>query len=153
MISEPREFGFEVGAGAPTNDRSNPPVESEVPAPAYVRVVLRRACYDCHSNETDWAWYSKVAPVSWLVADDVRDGRKKVNLSTWNRSTPEQRVKKLKQSWEQVEKGEMPLWIYTPTRRDAVLSPEDKAILREWAPGTPEKAPPVGPTRASPPTN
>ncbi len=50
----------------------NPPVEAEVPAPATVRVILRRACYDCHSNETVWPWYSQVAPVSWLVARDVR---------------------------------------------------------------------------------
>jgi len=118
-------------------DRSNPPVGTEVPAPANVRAVLRRACYDCHSNETVWPWYSKVAPVSWLVADDVHDGREHLNFSTWDRYTPEQQIKKLKQSWEQVEKGEMPLWIYMPTHRDAVLSMEDKAILCEWALGPP----------------
>jgi heme-binding protein len=52
-------------------ERTNPPVEQEVPAPANVRAMLRRACYDCHSNETRWPWYSHVAPVSWLVAHDV----------------------------------------------------------------------------------
>ena len=49
-------------------DRKNPPVETEVPATAEARSVLRRACYDCHSNETVWPWYSRIAPVSWLVA-------------------------------------------------------------------------------------
>lgn len=72
-----------------------------------------------------------MAPVSWLVADDVHDGRKHLNFSTWNRYTTEQQVKNLKKSWAEVEKGEMPLWIYMPTHRDAVLSAEDKALLRE----------------------
>jgi hypothetical protein len=53
-------------------DRVNPPVETEVPAPAHVRVIVRRACYDCYSNETVWPWYSHVAPFSWRLARDVR---------------------------------------------------------------------------------
>lgn len=125
-------------------DRSNPPVETEVPAPAEVRAVLRRACYDCHSNETVWPWYSQVAPVSWLVASDTRDGRKHLNFSTWNRYTPEQQVKKLKRSWTEIEKGEMPMWIYLPAHRDAVLSDADKALLRDWATGPAQKPSPVG---------
>ena len=57
-------------------DHTNPPVTGEIEAPEEVIAILRRACYDCHSNETKWPWYSYVAPVSWLVSDDVRDGRK-----------------------------------------------------------------------------
>lgn len=117
-------------------DRSNPPVESEVPASDAVRAILRRSCYDCHSNETVWPWYSKVAPVSWLVAHDVHDGRKELNFSTWNRYTPEQRQEKLRESWEQVEEGEMPLWFYLPTHREASLSSDDRKQLRNWALGT-----------------
>jgi hypothetical protein len=55
-------------------DHGNPPVTGEVPAPAEVKAVLRRACYDCHSNETRWPWYSQIAPVSWLVGRDVKQG-------------------------------------------------------------------------------
>src|SRR5688572_19601769 len=80
-------------------DRVNPPVEAEVPALANVRAILRRACYDCHSNETVWPWYSQVAPVSWLVVRDVREGREELNFSTWNRITTQKQVKKLKKSW------------------------------------------------------
>jgi len=98
-----------------------------------VRAVLRRACYDCHSHETVWPWYSKVAPVSWLVAHDVHEGRQKLNFSTWNRYTPKQQVKKSKESWEEVAAGEMPLWYYLPVHRDAALSAEDRALLRTWA--------------------
>ena len=118
-------------------DRSNPPVTAEVPAPPEARAVLRRACYDCHSNETVWPWYSKVAPVSWLVARDVRKGREELNLSTWDRYATKEQLKKLKESWEEVAEGEMPPWFYLPVHRDAVLSAEDKAVLRKWALDTP----------------
>lgn len=114
-------------------DRLNPPVEAEVPAPATVRVILRRACYDCHSNETVWPWYSQVAPVSWLVARDVREGRQELNFSTWNRITTQQQVKKLKESWKEVAEGEMPPWFYLSIHRDATLSAEDRTTLRNWA--------------------
>lgn len=116
-------------------DRRNPAVAAEVPAPAEVRAVLRRACYDCHSNETEWPWYSKIAPVSWLVSYDVKKGREELNFSTWNQYTGQQQIKKLRESWEEVEEGEMPLWFYLPVHRDAVLSAKDRADLRQWALG------------------
>ncbi len=114
-------------------NRSNPPVETEIPAPADVRAVLRRACYDCHSNETFWPWYSRVAPVSWLVARDVREGRKELNFSTWNRYETKRQSKKLKETREEVAEGEMPPWFYVINHRDAVLSAGDVALLNAWA--------------------
>jgi hypothetical protein len=114
-------------------DRLNPPVEAEVPAPANVRTLLRRACYDCHSHETTWPWYSQVAPFSWLVARDVRKGREELNFSTWNRITTQQQVKKLKESWKEVTEGDMPPWFYLSIHRDATLSAEDRTALRNWA--------------------
>jgi hypothetical protein len=114
-------------------DRLNPPVEAEVPAPANVRVILRRACYDCHSNETAWPWYSQVAPFSWLIAYDVHKGREELNFSTWNRITTQQQVKKLKESWKEVAEGEMPPWFYMSVHRDAILLAEDRTALRNWA--------------------
>ena len=113
--------------------RLNPPVEAEVPAPANVRTVLQRACYDCHSNETVWPWYSHIAPFSWLVARDVRKGREELNFSTWSRIATQQQVKKLKKSWEEVAEGEMPPWFYLGIHRDAALSAEDRKTLRAWA--------------------
>ena len=65
-------------------DRTNPPVETEIPVDAEIRQLLQRSCYDCHSNETRWPWYAQVAPVSWLVADDVKHARDHLNFSTWN---------------------------------------------------------------------
>jgi hypothetical protein len=123
-------------------NRSNPAVEVEVPAPTNVRAVLRRACYDCHSNETMWPWYSKVAPFSWLVARDVHEGRKELNFSSWNQYTTKQQMKKLKESWEEIAEGEMPPWFYLPVHRDAVLSAEDRVLLRTWSLTVPQ--PPNG---------
>lgn len=114
-------------------DRTNPPVETEAPAPTDIRAILRRACYDCHSNETLWPWYSKVAPVSWLIVDDVQKGREALNFSTWNRYTTQQQVKNLKESWEETAEGEMPPWFYLAAHRDANLSSEERAALRAWA--------------------
>jgi hypothetical protein len=114
-------------------DRTNPPVESEVPAPPEVRAVLKRACYDCHSNETVWPWYARVAPVSFLLAQDVSEGREALNFSTWNRLDTKQRVKAMQESWEEVQEGEMPPWFYLPPHPDARLSAADRALLRTWA--------------------
>lgn len=116
-------------------NRTNPPVEADVPAPENVRTILRRACYDCHSNETTWPWYSRVAPFSWLVARDVIEGREELNYSTWNRVSTQGRVKKLKESWDEVAEGEMPPWAYLIIHRDATLSAEDRTALRLWASG------------------
>src|SRR5260370_21785207 len=66
-------------------DRSNPPVASDLRAPPDVKGILRRACYDCHSNETRWPWYTHVAPVSWLMAYDVHEGRHRLNYSNWGK--------------------------------------------------------------------
>lgn len=114
---------------------SNPPVEGEVPAPPEVRSILRRACYDCHSNESVWPWYSRIAPVSWLLAHDVKEGRRELNFSTWNRLETKKQVKKMHESWEEVDEGEMPPWFYLVPHRDAVLSATDREELRAWSLG------------------
>jgi hypothetical protein len=118
-------------------DRSNPALETEVPAPPEVRTVLRRACYDCHSNETVWPWYSRLAPVSWLVAHDVHDGREELNFSTWNRLSAKRQVEARRKAWDEVAGGEMPPWVYRAAHRAAHLSPQDKAQLREWLQSAP----------------
>ncbi len=116
-------------------DRTNPPVESEIPAPEVVKVILKRVCYDCHSNETVWPWYSRVAPISWLVAWDVHEGREELNYSTWNRYGAKEQGKMIKESWEEVEEREMPPWFYVPLHPEARLSDEDRRVLRAWAGG------------------
>jgi hypothetical protein len=112
--------------------RTNPPVETEVPAPEEVRAILKRACYDCHSHETRWPWYAHVAPVSWLVAYDVHEAREHLNFSTWNRYDAEEQRDLLGEAWEEVKERHMPLWYYVPLHREARLERADRRALREW---------------------
>ncbi len=114
---------------------SNPPVESGVAASAPVLAILRRACYDCHSRETAWPWYSRVAPASWLVAYDVWEGRSELDFSAWNRIRPDEQAKKVRKIWKEVSEGEMPPWYYLLAHREARLSAGDRAMLREWTAG------------------
>jgi hypothetical protein len=126
-------FGLFVAIQLVPVDRSNPPVEQDVAAPPEVEAVLRRACYDCHSNETTWPWYSYVAPVSWLIARDVHKGREELNFSTFNRLSTRQQVEAMHEAWEEVEEGEMPPWFYLPPHPEARLTQADLAVLRAWA--------------------
>ena len=114
-------------------NRSNPPVEEEITVSPEVKAILKRACFDCHSNETIWPGYSRVAPVSWLLAWDVGEGREELNFSTWNRYSQKKRDKIIKEIWEEVQEGEMPPWFYLPLHPDARLSESDRAVLRAWA--------------------
>lgn len=117
-------------------DRSNPPVAADIPTPPEVKSILRRACYDCHSHETVWPWYSRIAPFSWLIARDVQGGRAELNFSTWTQYSTKEQVKKMKESFEEVAEGEMPPWFYLAVHRDASLSEADRKVLRMWAVST-----------------
>ena len=106
-------------------------VNNEVPAE--VKEILRTSCYDCHSNETVYPWYSYVAPVSYLVADDTRHGRQDLNFSTWESLDKIEKAEMLHEIAEEVEEGEMPLEIYTVTHGDAKLSKEQRELIEDWA--------------------
>lgn len=115
--------------------RSNPAVASEVDAPEEVREVLRRACYDCHSHETRWPWYSWVAPVSWLLVYDVHEGREHMNFSDWQGYDADEREDLREEVWEEVEEGHMPPWFYLPLHAEAELEEADRRLLRAWSQG------------------
>lgn len=114
-------------------DRTNPPVKSEVDAPDEVAAILQRACYDCHSNETRWPWYSRVAPTSWLVAGHVQEGRGEINFSEWPTFDFELQEHAYRDIEEQIDEGKMPLRSYTLVHSDARLSQEDRETLLRWA--------------------
>lgn len=106
---------------------SNPPEAKE---PAWdspkTRELMHRACFDCHSNETVWPWYSNIAPVSWLVQRDVNGGRRHLNFSEWE--TPQRHANDVA---EQVKEGEMPPWFYLPMHPGARLTSTEKQALIE----------------------
>lgn len=114
-------------------DSTNPPIDSDIPTSTEVKSTLRRVCYDCHSNETEWPWYSHIAPISWFLAWDVREGRAELNFSTWSQYSTQQQLKKLKESWEQITKDEMPPWFYLLLHPEAQLSAAERVLLRQWA--------------------
>lgn len=114
-------------------ERTNPPVYSDTKTSPEVKVVLKRACYDCHSNETVWPWYSKIAPFSWFIVHHVNEGREYLNFSRWDEYSVKQKVELIKESLEEVEEGEMPPWVYIPAHPDALITQKDLKILKEWA--------------------
>lgn len=112
----------------------NPPVSRDVAAPPQVEAILRRSCYDCHSNQTRWPWYARVAPVSWLVIRDVNRGRQHINFSTWDKyaDDPETMIRKLRNFDKVMHNGSMPLWYYLPEHSIARLSETDRQVLEDW---------------------
>ena len=113
--------------------RVNPTEEGQPAAPSEVQALLQRACYDCHSNESQWPWYSSVAPVSFLIARDVTEGRRELNFSTWSQYNERRKSRKLKEIAKQVEQGKMPQWYYVSLHPDAKLSPADRQLIIKWA--------------------
>lgn len=114
-------------------EKSNPPITKEVDAPAEVKQLLERACYDCHSNETKWPWYSNLAPVSWLVAHHVDEGRRELNFSEWDTYDAKRVAHKLEETEEMIESGEMPEALYVVGHAEAKLTDAEKKILIDWA--------------------
>lgn len=111
---------------------SNPPVTGDIAAPSKIETVLRQSCYDCHSNETRWPWYSRVAPVSWLIAREVERGRKEINFSEWNAYFPATRKRKLQWIERSLHEEVMPPALYRIMHADARLTEKDHAMLEQW---------------------
>jgi Haem-binding domain len=117
----------------------NPPVApgrdvlaSNAPPPS-VAALLKKACYDCHSFETKWPWYSYVAPVSWYVARDVDAARASMNFSDWPHDDPARARKRWRHIAEDVQNGEMPLANYLRLHPHARLDASQRAELVKWA--------------------
>lgn len=98
--------------------------------------ILKTSCYDCHSNETKYPWYSYVAPVSWLVSKDVREGREELNFSTWQDYDMMEKLEKLDDIAIEVGEGEMPMGIYTAIHSSAKLDDAQRQLIVEWAEAT-----------------
>jgi hypothetical protein len=115
--------------------RTNPPVINAFAvagAPPPVAARLRAACYDCHSHETQWPWYARVAPVSWLVVSDVNEGRKHLNFSDWPSADPARAARRLENMSEEIGYGDMPPKKYTIIHAGARLTPAERKELTGW---------------------
>ena len=130
-------------------DRSNPPVTREINWDAVsTKDLARRACFDCHSNETVWPWYAYVAPVSWRVAEHVEHGREHLNFSEWDRGNED-----FEEAKEEVEDGGMPLSDYLRLHPEAKLTEAETTALLEGLARTYEADPPIEHRRGPPPSS
>ena len=106
-------------------ERSNPPVVAEPEwSDPRTRELFYRACGDCHSNETEWPWYSAIAPASWLVRWDVDEARSHFNVSEWGREHNHG-----DDAAEMVREGEMPLWRFLLLHPESRLTDAERAEL------------------------
>jgi hypothetical protein len=118
---------------ARTNPPSNPAANLMTKAPREVAQIFDRSCRDCHSNDTRWPLYSQIAPMSWLVAYDVREGRDHFNYSEWTSIDPDDQDKLLGAVCNLTKRGRMPQWQYVLLHRSAPLSPPDVTTLCAWS--------------------
>ena len=120
--------------GIPTQDiGANPPERFAFDGGPEVEAIMRKACFDCHSNETRWPAYTRIAPGSWLMARDIHNGRNHLNFSEWADKDDDERQDDRENCWEQIQSGEMPPWFYiVPFHHDAKLSDAEKATLKAY---------------------
>ncbi len=114
-------------------DKENKEIDKtlEIKAPDNIMAMLKNACYDCHSNQTKWPWYSNIAPFSWAINTHVKEGRKALNLSTWEEYSPEEKKKKMKEIFRTAY-ASMPLSSYIKFHEEADLTREQRTQIRDW---------------------
>jgi len=128
-----------AGAQLVRPERSNPAaladraMETRVQVPAEVASIFKRACDDCHSNRTRWPWYSHVAPVSWMVAHHVKEGREHLNFSDWNAPDNNESAHLVSEICKEMREHEMPLRPYLPLHPEARASEADIAAVCAWS--------------------
>lgn len=128
-----------VGAQFVRPDRTNPPVDASarigarLAVPADVQHLLDQSCADCHTHATEWPWYTSVAPVSWIVAGHVAEGREYLNFDMWSQYSDDDAQKLLEDIAEEVLRQKMPLPQYLRLHAEAELLDRDRQRLAEWA--------------------
>lgn len=100
--------------------------------PVDVQEIFQTSCYDCHSNNTNYPWYSYLQPVRTLMEWDIKNGKKNLNLSEFGNYSKRKQENKLKSVNKMIVKGEMPLPIYTLMHRDAILTADQKETISNW---------------------
>jgi mono/diheme cytochrome c family protein len=100
--------------------------------PADVQLIFQKACYDCHSNNTAYPWYSYIQPVAWWLNDHVKEGKKELNFSEFAGYSIRRKYKKLEEINKEVKEGEMPLESYTLIHTDAKLSDAERLAIANW---------------------
>lgn len=119
-------------------DRTNKPVDGKVnfinifQTPKNVQVILKKACYDCHSNETVYPNYAFVAPISWSVKNHINEGREHLNLSEWGNYNQDLKKNMLKNSVQSLKNYSMPMGAYISKHSEANLTREERVLLADY---------------------
>ncbi|MFI5253590.1 MAG: heme-binding domain-containing protein [Bacteroidota bacterium] len=120
----------------PAGNSSSEPVENGIAkhftVPADVDEMLRISCYDCHSDNTVYPWYSHLQPIDWWLNQHITDGKRHLNFDQFGTYKASRKFEKLKEIAEQVKEDEMPLTSYTLIHRYAILSDDQKSRLYRW---------------------
>jgi cytochrome c len=117
----------------PSGVKADAPLLDGTAVPDEVRHVLETKCADCHSTNTDWPLYSRLAPGSWLVEHDVNEGRNHLNMSKWQRYSLETRIDLLSKIASEARSGQMPVRQYLLLHPKARLSSEEQQLIYDWA--------------------
>ena len=125
------QFVFRIDKSVPEFDKSQDLIALTCPTED-VEYLLKTACYDCHSYETEYPWYSNVVPFSVWIGHHIEEGREHLNFSVWGTYPAEKAAHKLEECAEETEEKEMPLDSYTWTHGDAKLSAEEIELLEDW---------------------
>lgn len=113
-------------------DIENPTVTGDLQAPEEIKSIMVRACYDCHSNQSNIRWYDKIQPIYWKVAEDISRGRAGLNFSTWDKLAPPDRKAKLWEAVNQIESGAMPIKSYQLVHPETRITQDELASLKSY---------------------
>ncbi len=122
---------FRIDKSVPDVDPTKDFLASHSP-PENLKLIVKTACYDCHSYKTKYPWYSNIAPLSWWIQEHIDHGREELNFSTWTDYRPKRADHKLEEAAEMVLSKEMPLPSYLRGHPEARLTVEQRTILADW---------------------
>ena len=108
-------------------------IASRFATPDDVQTILKKACYDCHSNNTTYPWYASVQPVLWWLDDHIKGGKKHLNFDEYANRSLRSQYNKMDETIDMIKKGEMPLDSYTWIHKEAKLTDEEKNKVISWA--------------------
>ncbi|SDG12318.1 heme-binding domain-containing protein [Mucilaginibacter gossypii] len=117
------------------NEKGTKPVNDiaqVISVPENVGAILKKSCYDCHSNNTDYPWYAKLQPFRLMLDRHIRGGKAELNFNEFGTYSSRKQRSRLRAIDESLEEGSMPLSSYTFIHKNAILSKEDKATLMNW---------------------
>lgn len=114
-------------------DGSEKDISSVYPLPDSVHAILQTSCYDCHSNNTKYPWYSNIQPVAWWLDHHIEEGKREVNFNEFASYRISRQYKKLQDIIDEVKEDEMPLSSYTLIHTDAKLNSQQKNVIINWA--------------------